>query len=183
VAPLGATAARVAAADTSLGNGARVVDPAARYSHAFTSFRNLAVGAVGLAFAVCVLIVLALYRTWRALIVLAAPAVGLAMAVLVPAALGVPVSFFSVSALFVVIGAGIDHSVFTFESEETHGQAKELAVFLAAFTTILSMGLLAVSRTYPVASFGIAVCAGVTAAYLLSFVPLTGGGSRKHADE
>ncbi len=65
------------------------------------------------------LIVLGLYRTWRALTILAAPAVGVAMAVAVPAALGVPVSFFSVAALFVVIGAGIDHSVFLFEAAET----------------------------------------------------------------
>jgi predicted exporter len=183
VAPLGASAARAANRDTALGEGSRLVDPAARYSQAFTSFRNLAMGAVVLAFGVCVLIVLALYRTWRALIVLAAPAVGLAFAVLVPSAFGVPASFFSVSALFVVIGAGIDHSVFTFESEETHGQAKELAVFLAALTTILSMGLLAVSHTYPVASFGIAVCAGVTAAYLFSFVPLNSVGSGKHGNK
>lgn len=169
VAPLGEAAARIALAD---GEGARIVDPAARYSEAFRSFRLLAVGAVAAAFGVCMIIVLSVYRTWRALVVLAAPAIGVVLGVAVPLALGIPASFFSVAALFVVIGAGIDHSVFQFEAEETKDESKELVVFLAALTTILSMGLLGLSGTYPVASFGVVVCAGVTAAYLISFVPL-----------
>lgn len=168
VAPLGVAAPT----DLPVMEGARIVDPAARYTQAFASFRMLAAGAVAAAFAVCALIVMGLYRTWRALMVLAAPAFGVAMAIAMPAALGVPISFFSVAALFVVIGAGIDHSVFLFEAGETDGQAKELVVFLAALTTILSMGLLGLSGTYPVASFGIAVAAGVSAAYLFSFVPI-----------
>ncbi len=169
VAPLGPVAA---SAELAVGEGSRIVDPAGRYSQAFASFRSLAVWAVAAAFLVCMLIVLTLYRTWRALVVLAAPAAGVLMGVAVPAALGVPISFFSVAALFVVIGTGIDHSVFLFEAAETDGQAKELVVFLAALTTILSMGMMGLSGTYPVASFGIVVAAGVTAAYLISFVPI-----------
>lgn len=166
VAPLGASLEGLA-----LPPGAVLVDPAARYSTALEAFRLLASGAVAAALAACALIVLALYRNWRALIVLAAPTLGVAVGLATPAALGMPISFFSVAALFVVIGAGIDHSVFLFEAAETEGQAKELVVFLAALTTILSMGLLGFSATYPVASFGVVVAAGVTAAYLASFVP------------
>lgn len=169
VAPLGAVAAQAGAHGAE---GALIVDPAARYTQAFAAFRTLAGWAVAAAFAVCMLIVLVLYRTWRALVVLAAPAAGVIVGLAVPAALGVPLSFFSVAALFVVIGTGIDHSVFLFEAVETDGQAKELVVFLAALTTILSMGLMGFSGTYPVASFGIVVAAGVTAAYLISFVPM-----------
>jgi predicted exporter len=44
-------------------------------------------------------------------------------------------------------------------------------VFLAALTTVLSMGLMSLSNTFPVRSFGLAVAAGVTAAYLVSFLP------------
>lgn len=174
VAPLGQTATGQSVAE----GGALIVDPAARYTQAFISFRMLAVWAVVAAFAVCALIVLALYRTWRALTVLAAPAAGVIVGIALPAALGMPISFFSVAALFVVIGAGIDHSVFLFEAAETDGQAKELVVFLAALTTILSMGLLGLSGTYPVASFGVVVAAGVTAAYLVSFVPARGSKAR-----
>lgn len=172
VAPLGATAAGQEVSS----EGAMRVDPAARYTRAFQGFRLLAAGAVAAAFGICALIVLALYRRWRALTVLAAPALGAAIGIAVPSALGMPISFFSVAALFVVIGAGIDHSVFLFESAETDGQPKELVVLLAALTTILSMGLLGLSSTYPVASFGAVVAAGVTGAYLFSFVPARAGG-------
>jgi predicted exporter len=179
VAPLGPVAAQQGRG----GEGALIVDPAARYSQAFASFRGLAGWAVAAAFLVCMLIVLALYRTWRALVVLAAPAAGVLLGLAVPAALGVPLSFFSVAALFVVIGTGIDHSVFLFEAAETDGQTKELVVFLAALTTILSMGMMGLSGTYPVASFGIVVAAGVTAAYLISFVPIRFRGREKRADK
>lgn len=167
VAPLGP----VAATQGTGGDGALLVDPAARYTQAFAAFRLLAVGAVAAAFGACALLVLALYRHWRALTVLAAPAIGALIGIALPTALGMPISFFSVAALFVVMGAGIDHSVFLFEAAETDGQSKELVVFLAALTTILSMGLLGLSGTYPVASFGVVVAAGVTAAYVTSFVP------------
>lgn len=179
VAPLGV----VASQQSVDAEGAMLVDPAARYTEAFRSFRMLAVGAVAAAFAICAVIVLALYRRWRALSVLAAPAIGVVIGIAAPSALGVPISFFSVAALFVVIGAGIDHSVFLFEAGETDGQPKELVVFLAALTTILSMGLLGLSGTYPVASFGAVVAAGVTAAYLCSFMPARIGGSGARANK
>ncbi|HRP09497.1 MAG TPA: hypothetical protein PLK37_00520 [Terricaulis sp.] len=167
VAPLGPQAA----AQRVDGPGAVLVDPAARYSQAFASFRAQAGWAVAAAFGACALLVLALYRRWRALTVLAAPAAGVLIGLALPSALGMPVSFFSIAALFVVIGAGVDHSVFLFEAAETDGQPKELIVFLAALTTILSMGLLGLSGAYPVASFGVVVAAGVTAAYVASFMP------------
>lgn len=167
VAPLGPLAATQGVG----GEGALMVDPAARYTQAFREFRSLAAWAAFAAFGACALLVLALYRRWRALTVLAAPALGAIIGIALPSALGMPISFFSVAALFVVMGAGIDHSVFLFEAAETDGQSKELVVFLAALTTILSMGLLGLSGTYPVASFGVVVAAGVTAAYVTSFIP------------
>lgn len=166
-APLGP----VAAAQAEAGDGAVLVDPAARYSQALKSFRELAVWAVIAVFGACAMLVLALYRRWRALSVLVAPAAGALVGLALPTALGMPISFFSVAALFVVMGAGIDHSVFLFEAAETDGQSKELVVFLAALTTILAVGLLGLSGTYPVASFGLVVAAGVTAAYAGSFIP------------
>lgn len=179
VAPLGSTAAGQA---TARGQGSMIVDPAVRYTRAFSSFRVLAAWAVAGAFAAVAVIVLLLYRTWRSLVVLIAPGLGVLLAVALPLAMGVPVSFFSVAALFVVIGAGIDHSVFLFEAQETDGQSKELVVFLAALTTILSMGLLGFSSTYPVRSFGLAVSAGVTAAYLFSFYPIRIRGRKTRAN-
>ncbi len=166
-APLGP----IAAAQGAAGAGSVLIDPAARYSQALKSFRELAVWAVIAVFGACAVLVLALYRRWRALSVLVAPAAGALVGLALPTALGMPISFFSVAALFVVMGAGIDHSVFLFEAAETDGHSKELVVFLAALTTVLAVGLLGLSGTYPVSSFGLVVAAGVTAAYAASFIP------------
>jgi predicted exporter len=167
IAPLGAAAAASVLPPVE---GSVVVDPAARYSETFAAYRGLAVWAVLAVFAVGGGLVLAVYRTPRALVILVGPALGAAMAVALPSAFGVPASFFTFAALFVVMGAGLDHAVFQFEAARRGGSRVELAVFLAAFTTVLSMGLLGLSGTYPVRSFGLAVAAGVTTAYVASYL-------------
>ncbi len=161
IAPLGPEAAKA----RPQGPGALFVDPAARYSQAFAGYRAVVGFAIVLAFAFCALVVLALYRSWRALTILAGPALGVVLAVAVPALFGLPASIFSLAALFVVIGAGIDHSVFQYEAAQTRGARIDLAVFLDAGTTIASMGLLGLSQAYPVQAFGVSVAVGVVAAY------------------
>ncbi|MET0182282.1 MAG: hypothetical protein ABW199_05295 [Caulobacterales bacterium] len=178
VAPLGPVAENAA----ELVPDATVVDPAARYSRAFAAYRGYATWAFLAAFAVCAGVILLIYRTPHALSILAGPAIGVIAAVAVPAAFGVPVSFFTVIALFVVIGTGIDHSVFQWEAAESGGEPMELAVFIAALTTVLSMGLLGLSGTYPVRAFGLAVAAGVTVGYVFSFIPARVAGSVRHAN-
>lgn len=178
VAPLGPAAENVGA----LLPGATIVDPAARYSRAFEAYRGYATWAFLAAFAACAAVIVAIYRTPRALSILAGPAIGALVAVALPSAVGVPVSFFTVIALFVVIGTGIDHSVFQWEAAETGGAPMELAVFIAALTTVLSMGLLGFSGTYPVRAFGLTVAAGVTAGYVFSFIPARVAGRAKRGN-
>lgn len=178
VAPLG----RIAASQPPpRGKGAIRVDPAARYSQVFATFRIAAAAAAASAFAACAVLLLALYRSWRAVIILIPAALGLITAIAIPAALGQPISFFSLAALLVVLGASVDHSVFLFEATPDAGEEKELAVFLTALTTILSMGLLSLSGTYPVRSFGITVAVGVATSYLFSFIPGLFRGEKVHA--
>lgn len=167
VAPLGPRAGNASFA----GEGVVLVDPGARYSSAFATYRTHATWAFGAALATCGVIVVGLYRSWRALTILIGPVIGALLGLAIPSAFGVATSFFSIVALFVVIGAGIDHSVFQFEAAEGGGVPMELAVLMAALTTVLSMGLLGFSATYPVQSFGLVVAVGVSIAYLLSFIP------------
>lgn len=174
IAPLGP----IAAAARPGGEEAIFVDPAARYSQAFAAYRGVVGVAVLLAFGLCGAVVVALYRTPRALTILAGPAIGALFAVSIPALLGLPTSFFSLAALFVVVGAGIDHSVFQFEAAQTQGTRVDLAVFLDAGTTIASMGLLGLSTAYPVQVFGVAVAAGVVTAYGFSTVAARFGAKR-----
>ena len=166
IAPLGPRAER----ETIQVEGAKIVNPAALYSQAFTGFRGLIGIAMALAFAICGAMLVILYRSVRALSILLAPLIGVLLAIALPSGLGLPASFFSMAALFVVLGAGIDHSVFQFEAAHTPGPKIELPVFLDAATTILSMGMLGLSNSYPVQVFGIAVAFGVGAAYLFSAI-------------
>lgn len=176
VAPLGG----LAGSATFAGDGTMLVDPGARYTSAFATYRKQAGWAFAAALATCAIIVVSLYRTLRALTILAGPAIGATLGLAIPSAFDVPTSFFSIVALFVVIGAGIDHSVFQFEAAEAGGAPMELAVFIAALTTILSMGLLGFSATYPVQCFGLVVSVGVAIAYLFSFIPGRLAGKRNH---
>lgn len=178
VAPLGRLAASQPPPE---GAGPQRIDPAARYSQVFTAFRGAAAAAAASAFGACALLLLALYRSWRAVVILIPAALGMAMAIAVPAAAGQPISFFSLAALLVVLGASVDHAVFLFEAAPEAGEDKELAVFLAALTTMLSMGLLSLSETYPVRSFGLTVAVGVATSYLFSFIPGLFRGDKAYA--
>ena len=62
------------------------------------------------------------------------------------------------------------------------GTLVEGLMSITVLALMAAMGLLALSGTYPVASLGAVVAAGVTAAYLISFVPARSG-EKKRADE
>lgn len=147
------------------------IDPAAAYSKAFADYRHAATGAVIAAFLAIALILLAVYRSFRALSILIAPALGAVGGVVAASALGVPLSFFSIMGIFVVVGTGADYSILRWEA--ARGRSSPLGglpVLTTALTAILSMGLLSLSGTYPVRSFGISVAAGLTISYAFSFI-------------
>ena len=150
---------------------ASYIDPAAAYSKAFADYRHAATGAVFAAFLAIGLILLVVYRSLRSLSILIAPALGAVGGIVAASALGVPVSFFSIMGIFVVVGTGADYSILRWEA--ARGQASPLGglpVLTTALTAILSMGLLSLSGTYPVRSFGISVAAGLTISYAFSFI-------------
>lgn len=173
IAPVGEGAAREVAAAAGQGRDTAYVEPVAAYTRAFAAYRLAAAEAVALAFAVIGLALLFIYRTPRALSILAAPAIGALGGLVVSSALGMPISFFSVMGMFVVIGTGADYSVLQWEwgRRAVQGQSR-LPILITATASILSLGMLGLSATYPVSSFGVAVAAGLVIAYAFSFIPL-----------
>jgi predicted exporter len=71
-------------------------------------------------------------------------------------------------ALLIVLGTGIDFAVFQWETKDGSDPWTLAAVALAASTSILSMGLLGISSTYPVHAFGLTVATGVALSMLFS---------------
>ena len=78
-------------------------------------------------------------------------------------------NLFSMLALILVIGIGIDYSLFL-SNDKSQTQSALLAVTMAAITTILSFGLLIISHTVAIKGFGLVLASGIFTAFL--FAPL-----------
>jgi predicted exporter len=91
------------------------------------------------------------------------------MAVL--AASRIPLGFFSIAALVLVFGLGMDYIFYmTARKHEREGNITLLGVVLAFLTTILSFGALALSSFMPVHIFGLTVSAGLGAAFISAVI-------------
>lgn len=98
-----------------------------------------------------------------ALLVPCALAVGSGLGVLGWA--GLPVNVFSLFGLILILGVGIDYSLF-FSSFKTQTDSTLFAVVTAMLTTVISLGILVFSGTAAVANFGLVLTAGILAAFL-----------------
>ncbi|MBW3696319.1 hypothetical protein EK599_11500 [Vibrio sp. T187] len=87
-------------------------------------------------------------------------------ALAITAALGSSLNLFNLLGLILILGIGIDYTLFF--SEQNQGQSTLLAITLSAMTTLLSFGLLALSQTHAIHSFGITVLTGIFIAWLLA---------------
>ena len=105
--------------------------------------------------------------------ILAAPMMGGAVALATLAALGLPLNLFGVLGLVLVLGIGIDYTIFMAECRVAPN-ATALAITLSCATTLLSFGLLSLSETAAIHSFGLVVLVGIFIAYILSAVAYRG---------
>lgn len=103
-------------------------------------------------------------RAWRALL---PTVVASALALALVGYLGEPLSLFHVLALWLLLGMGVDYGIFLSEHPDDGGEAW-LAVGLGAVSTLLSFGLLAVSKTQAIHAFGVTLGAGIALVWLLS---------------
>ncbi|PSV52508.1 MMPL family transporter [Photobacterium sp. GB-1] len=90
---------------------------------------------------------------------------------------GTPLNLFNLLALILILGIGIDYSLFFAELKPNTGHQQGittlLAITLSALTTVLSFGLLALSETQAIHSFGITVLTGIIIAWLLAPLAMT----------
>ena len=97
-------------------------------------------------------------RAWRAWMPTAVATVG-TLALLALA--GQPLQLFNVLALALLLGIGIDYGIFLLEREDAGAGSAWLAVVLGAASTWLSFGLLALSSTPALRSFGLTLLFGI----------------------
>jgi len=80
--------------------------------------------------------------------------------------LGEPLQLFTVLALMLLLGMGVDYGIFLLEHPSDG--ASWLAVCLGAASTLLAFGLLALSATPALHAFGLAMLLGIGLVWLLS---------------
>jgi predicted exporter len=172
VVPVGASVSGVLAAAAAGLEGVSFVDKAASVSRLFAQYRRgFSYGL--LAVVLVVLVVLSRRYGWSGgAVVLLPTLLAISAALALAGYSGLPVTLFSVMALMLVLGVGVNYAIFLVEGQG-RGGAASIAVLLSAATTMLSFGLLAFSGTPALARFGSTLLAGVSIAVLLSPLALT----------
>lgn len=159
-----------ALATSSVGREARLIDPVATYGRALRDYRQIAFQVIAASTVFAAVFIYLVYRRVAALLLVLPPVAGCVLALSLPALLGVPVTLFSVLALFIVLGTGIDFSVFQWEMRKDRTGWTGVAVVVAALSTCAAMGMLGFSDTLPVQSFGITIAIGVIFSMAFSFL-------------
>lgn len=146
-------------------SGVKMIDRSGEISKLLSHYRSkmtafLFVGYLLVAFAL-------IYRykshAWRAML----PTIIAALASLSASAwLGEPVQLFTVLAHFLILGTGVDYGIFLLEHHTD--PSSWLAVCLGAASTLLAFGLLALSATPALHTFGLSMLFGVGLSWLLS---------------
>lgn len=109
------------------------------------------------------------YGVAQALRVVSPPSLAMILTMAILGYLGEVFTLFNVLALILVLGIGIDYTLF-FMERKGREEVVLLAISLSALTTCLSFGLLSLSQTAAIHAFGITVLIGIGLAFL--FAPL-----------
>lgn len=159
-------ALRAAAADLP---GVRLVDRVADISTVLKHYRHMALlGLAGTLLAIAAVLMLR-YAPRQALVQLIAPVGGGLLTLALHGWLGIPANLFTVLALLLVLGLGVDYGVFLREGGAVR-PIPLLAISVAALTTLLAFGMLSASATPFIRSLGLAVLIGVASTWLLAIL-------------
>ncbi|MGH6940194.1 MMPL family transporter [Hypericibacter sp.] len=148
--------------------GVRLIDPTGDFSRLLAKYRNRALGLLALSAALMTPLLIWRYGPKGALKVMAPPLLAVLLAPALRAWFGGSFTFFDGMALVLVLAIGVDYSIFLAETSLQRQRVTMLAVTMAAATTLLSFGLLALSSVQAVHAFGSTMLIGILLAFLLS---------------
>ncbi|MNL01857.1 hypothetical protein D3C87_1223420 [compost metagenome] len=117
-----------------------------------------------------------LFFSWgwkRAFYILYPPVISAATTLLLMRAFFGYLNLFNVLAVILIFCLGMDYSVFFSQSKEST-KATHVGILISFISTIEAFGVLSLSSTYAVSSFGVSVFVGICLCYFLS--PLAAGG-------
>ena len=157
------------------------VDRKSSFNALFALYRHLLTGLLGVALAViaCGAIVRLGWRDGLRSLVPSILSLGCGLATLTLS--GHTVNLFSLLALVLVLGIGINYTLF-FSNPRGTPITSMLAITLAMLTTLLTLGMLVFSATQAISSFGIVLVRGIFTAFLLSPLAMPGKKRKQHHD-
>jgi predicted exporter len=148
--------------------GVQLVDRTAELSALLGKYRQRALWLTA-ASAVLILLGLALrYGMAGAFRTMLPPLAAVILSPLAIAAFGQPLTFFHAMGLVLILGIGVDYAIFFAESESDQRPVTMLGVWLAALTSLLSFGLLALSQVPAMTQIGLTMIIGILVSLLLS---------------
>ena len=154
----GVTADHLSAQIDSL-SGIEYVNTLQRTEQALSSQRHSASTLLLLAYALVALLLFLKIRTILAFSLVLTPLCATSMVYICAVIFGLDLNLFHVMALFLVLGFGMDYSIFAYEMR-SHSNITLQAILLSAITSLISFGLLGLSSIPVVASFGTTLLIG-----------------------
>ena len=151
-------------------DGVYFVDIVDDYSSLLARYRVKATWLTGMTYFLIMLALIWRYGLARGLLVLAPPVMAALVALACFGILGLPINLFNILALLLVLGIGVDYTIFFAEAPGVPAHTL-WAITLSATTTLLSFGLLALSQTAFLSRFGLTITLGISTALLLSPLP------------
>ncbi|WP_430475481.1 MMPL family transporter [Thalassospira lucentensis] len=149
---------------------ARLISPTAIISNQFAEYRYWTYIALGVVLAIALILAILRYGLDRGVRVFSAPAGAILFALIGGYILGVPISFFTTMAMFLVFAIGADYVLFLSEGNDTeHREHTRLAVFLSLISSVLAFGLLVTSSVPLVSDIGTIIAIGLVGAWFLAF--------------
>lgn len=154
------------------------IDRKANFDSLFALYRTLLTGllCVALAAIACGAIIRLGWR--QGLISLVPSVLSLSCGLAALAVAGHSVNLFSLLALVLVLGIGINYTLF-FSNPRGTPLTSMLAITLAMMTTLLTLGMLVFSATQAISSFGIVLVSGIFTAFLLAPLAMPARNERK----
>lgn len=148
-----------------------LVDQATEISKVFGQYRIRSIQLVIAAYILIFILLMLRYQLVKSLLIIFPPVFASLAAISMAGFVSSPINIFHIFAVILILAIGIDYTLF-FAERSTHRTTTMLAITLSAITTILSFGLLALSDTRAINSFGLTLMTGIFISFLLS--PIVG---------
>jgi predicted exporter len=147
--------------------GVHYVDQVADFTRVFKQYRQQSVWLVSGAYLLIFAILLWYYGT-RGILIMLPPVLAAVVTVSIFGYLGHPFHLIHMLMLLLILGMGVDFTIFIVESPVDDSPTTLLAMTLSTLSTLLSFGLLGLSGQAVLQAIGFTVLIGVTGALLLA---------------